>query len=160
MYELWIRKLILKWFGLISSLVAFFSQVSLYVFLSLSRLIPPDKTTKKTTNVSSLSSIFYLISVPPHKTDKWLCLASPCLLALIIYELYFIISQALLLPLAKRIRIAAHFMKILSRRIPDNKILLVKQTFEHFHLSPSPPHRAECVWKRMHWENFRPFNYE
>jgi hypothetical protein len=28
-----------------------------------------------------------------HTTDKWLCLASPCLLALIIHELYFNISS-------------------------------------------------------------------
>lgn len=74
----------LKWFAIISSFcgsLSFTCCTSHKIHFHLFPLKPQH------------SFHFWVLWSSTHTTDKWLCLASSCLLALIIYELYFIISQ-------------------------------------------------------------------
>lgn len=108
------------------SLTCCFSQEFSY---SLSSLIPPTELTKATTNVSSLIS---LIFIPSDPQDRQMIVFS---ISLFIspHNLWIIFQHFTTSALSEWI--ASRFSRVFSRRLPDNKILLVKQIFEHFLLN-------------------------
>lgn len=116
--------LILKWFGFISSFAAFLSHVVL-----LRHFPPPFRRRQSFTSDSHISRSFSRL-LCSHPQDR----------QMIVFSISLFISPHNLWIIFQHFSTSARshneslpiFWKIFSRKIPDNKILLVKQIFEHF----------------------------